>query len=84
MNLIKKDKTFPAPKPTKAPPPSKVQLTTKENQNKMAPGLHQFAIGNWLASQFPIQVDANKGPRGVRLMFWIAFGGMGAVWDWKY
>ena len=75
MNLIKKEKSFPGPKPTKAPPSSKVQPTTKENQNKMAPGPHQLVIGNWLASRFPIQVDANQGPRVPRLIFCVAFGG---------
>ena len=75
MNLINNKNLFQGPKPIKAPPSSKVQPTPKENQNKMAPGLHQLVIGNWLASRFPIQVDANQGPRGARLLFWVAFWG---------
>ena len=46
MNLINKEKSFRGPKPIKAPPSSKVQPAPTENQNKIAPGIHELVIGN--------------------------------------
>ena len=45
------------------------ETMAKRESKQEAPGLHQLAIGNQLASWFPIQVDANQGPRVVSLMF---------------
>ena len=81
MNLIKKEKSFPGPQANQSPTLIKGPAHTQRESKKMAPGLHQLVIGNCLASWFPIQVDANQGPRGPRLIFWVGFGGMGAVWD---
>ena len=81
MNSVNKEKSFPGAQANQSPSLIKDPSNTKRESKKGAPGLHQLAIGNQLASQFPIQVDANQGPKGVRLLFWIAFGGMGAVRD---
>ena len=83
MNFIYNGESFPGPQANQSPSLIKGPAHTQRESKKMAPGLHQLVIGNWLASWFPIQVDSNQGPRGPRLIFWVAFGGMGAVWDWN-
>ena len=69
MNPINKEESFPGTPRQLKPTLIKDPTSTKRESKKRTPGLHQLAIGNQLASQFPIQVDANQGPRGVRLMF---------------
>ena len=69
MNSINKEKSFPGAQANQSPSLIKDPSNTKRESNNGSPGLHQLAIGNQLASWFPIQVDANQGPRVVSLMF---------------
>ena len=47
------------------------------NMGPLGSGLHPLVIGNQPASWFPIQVDADQGPRGWRLGFKVPLGSEG-------